>query len=192
MTLTITDDIKNALWGCLEIPLYLKTGAARFSGSLAALKRSLVVPVLLIPVIMWAIPRPERYAGHSFIWEFLLMFIQLVVGTGFFAGILYFFKPRHVTTEDFFKCITAYNWLSLSALVVNIPLILLAVMGINTWDDVLAMMILVTLYSYSFLAFMITYTLRTSAFIGVAFTLADLMLGEIIRSLTTYFMLHVF
>lgn len=191
MTLKITAEIKNALWGCLEIPLYLKTGATRFSGSLAALKRSLAVPVLLIPVIMWAIPRSERYADQSLTWEFILMLIQVVVGTVFFAGMIYFFKPRQVTTEVFFKCVTAYNWLNLSAFAVNIPLILLAVLGINTWDDVFAMMILVTLYSYSFLAFMITYTLRTSVFVGISFALADLMLGEIIRSLTTYFMLQV-
>lgn len=190
MPQVIHDEVKNALWGCLEIPLYLKKGATRFSGTVSAFKRSFVIPILLIPVIIYSIPLPDLYADKSFDWEFALMFIQICLGTAAFAGIIYFFKAKHVTTEDILKCLTSYNWLSLSAFAVNIPLILLAVFGINTWDDVYAMMILVTLYTYSFLAFMITHTLRINIFLGVAFALADLMIGEIIRNITTYFMLH--
>jgi hypothetical protein len=188
----ITDEFKNALRGCLEIPLYLRIGATRFSGTVAAFKRSMLVPVCLIPIIFLVIPKSEVYASKSFEWQASLMLIQILLGTAIFAGIIYFFKAKNVTNEDFLKCMTGYNWLSLSAFAVNIPLILLALLGINTWDDVFAMMILVTLYSYSFLAFMITHILRTNIFIGMAFAIADLMLGEIIRSITTYFMIHNF
>lgn len=190
MSPIIKDEIRNALRGCLEIPLYLKTGATRFVGTKAAFKRSLLVPLLLILVIIYAIPGPPIYEDKSFDWQFTLMFVQVSLGTAAFGAVTYFFRGRGVTLEDYLKCMTGYNWLSLSAFVVNIPLILLAVLGINTWDDVFAMMILVTIYSYSFLAFMIIYTLRITIFIGVSFALADLLMGEIIRNITTYFMLH--
>ena len=185
-------EIKEALWGCLEIPLYLKNGATRFSGTVSAFKRSLLVPVLLIPLIIYLIPRPEAYEGKSVLWEFNLMFIQVMIGNAAFAGVIYFFKAKNSSREDFLRCITAYNWLSLSALVVNIPLILLGIFELYTWPDVLAMMMLITIYSYTFLAFMITHTLRTNVFLGISFTLADIMLSEIIRSLTTYFMQNNF
>lgn len=188
----IKDEIKMALRGCLEIPLYLKMGAIRFSGTLASFKRSMIVPILLIPVILYVLPKSEMYGDKSIGWQATLMFLQVIIGIAVFASVVYFFKPKNVTKNDFLKCLTAYNWLSLSAFVVNIPIILLAVFGINTWDDVFAMMILTTLYSYSFLAFMIIYVLRVGIFFGVAFALTDLLLGEIIRSLTTYFMIHNF
>jgi hypothetical protein len=192
MSPIIINEIRNALWGCVEIPLYLKKGATRFSGTLAALKRSFLIPIILIPIIIYTIPSTGVYEGKSFDWQASLMLIQIILGTGVFAAIIYFFKAKHVTADDLRKCLTGYNWLSLSAYVVNIPLILLAVFGINTWDDVFAMMILVTLYSYSFLAYMIARILKIHIFLGVGFALADLMMGEIIRNLTTYFMLHHF
>lgn len=188
----IKDEITNALRGCLEIPLYLKMGATRFAGTVNAFKRSIIVPIFLIPVILCVLPKAEIYADKSLGWQATLMLMQILIGTGVFACVLYFFKPKSVTNEDFLKCMTAYNWLSLSAFVVNIPIILLAVFGINTWDDVFAMMMLTTLYSYSFLAYMIIYVLRVGIFLGVAFALTDLMMGEIIRSLTTYYMIHNF
>ena len=192
MSPIIIDEIRNALWGCVEIPLYLKRGASRFSGTITALKRSFLIPIIFIPIIIYTIPNTGVYEGKSFDWQASLMLIQIIIGTAAFAAMIYLFKAKHVMADDLRKCLTAYNWLSLSAYVVNVPLILLAVTGINTWDDVFAMMTLVTLYSYSFLAYMIMRVLRVHLFIGVAFALADLMMSEIIRSLTTYFMLHNF
>jgi len=187
---TIMQEIKNALWGCLEIPLYLKSGATRFTGTFSAFKRSILVPVLLVPVIAIIIPNPALYADKSVLWTICLLLVQAIISTILFIGVLYFFRSKHVTHEQFLKCITGYNWLSLSALVINIPLILLAYTGVNTWNDVYAMMILLTLYSYTYLAFMITYTLRINGYLGGAFAIMDLMLGEVVRNLTTYWMLH--
>lgn len=190
MSPVIRDEIKNALWGCVEIPLYLKKGATRFSGTLSAFKRSLLIPVLLIPIILFSVPTPEIYADKSLLWQINLLLIQVILVTATFAGIIYFFRAKHVTTEDILKCLTAYSWLSLSVFVTNVPLILLAVFGINTWDDVFAMMMLVTIYNYSFLAYMSAHTLRIHILLGVAFAVSDLLMAEIIRNITTYFMLH--
>ncbi len=187
---TIKQEIKNALWGCLEIPLYLKLGSTRFTGTISAFKRSILVPILLVPVIAVVIPNPAIYADKSVLWTTCLLWGQATISTLLFIVALYFFRSKHVTTEQFLRCITGYNWLSLSALVVNIPLILLAYTGVNTWSDVFAMMILIALYSSSYLAFMITYTLRINGYLGAAFAIMDLMLGEVVRNLTTYWMLH--
>lgn len=188
----IEDEIRSALRGCLEIPLYLKIGATRFAGTIGSFKRSLLVPIFMIPFILMAIPTSDQALDKSIGWKATLMLLQIIIGTSVFASVVYFFKPKEVTQERVLKCLTAYNWLSVSTFAINIPLMLLAVTGLNTWDDVSAMMVLTGLYSYSFLAYMIIYTLRVSPFLGVAFALTDLMMGEIIRSVTTYFMLHNF
>lgn len=190
MSPAVKDEIRNALWGCLEIPLYLKKGSTRFVGTSDAFKRSLWIPILLVPVVAMIIPNPEPYADKSHLWAICLLMLQMFLSTsGFIAGI-YFFRMKHVTNEQFLSCITSYNWLSLSSFVINIPLMLLAFTGINTWDDVYAMMILLALYSYSFLAFMITYTLRINGYLGCAFAMMALLIGEIVGNICTYFMLH--
>ncbi len=192
MLTSIKDEVRNALWGCLEISLYLRKGATRFSGKKAAFYRSLLVPLFCLPLIIWIIPDTENETDRTFIWRFSLMCIQMYLGTAAFATILYGFKGKNTSFEDFLKCLTAYNWLTLSGFVVNIPLILLALSGVNTWDDVLAMMLLLGIYTYSFLTFMIIYVLRVSIFTAVSFAVADLLMGEVISNITTYFMVKYF
>ena len=190
MTPDVKAEIKNALWGCLEIPLYLKIGTTRFTGTLDAFKRSIWIPALLIPVVAIVIPNPEPYADKSHLWAICLLMLQMFLSTSCFIAGIYFFRMKHVTNEQFLRCITCYNWLSLPSFIINIPLMMLAVTGVNTWDDVYAMMILLVLYSYTYVAFMITYTLRINGYLGCAFALMALLIDDIVRNICTYFMLH--
>jgi len=192
MSPDVKEEMQNALRGCLEIPLYLKIGATRFSGSVDAFKRSFVIPALIIPLVALTIPNPPLYADKSVAWTIGLFCIQEIFAILFFAGILSFYKNKNVTSGQFLKCLTAYNWISIPAYVVNIPLILLAVIGVHTWDDVSAMMVLTALYTYSYLAFMISKILGTTWYVGLAFAMADLMMGAVIDNVTTFTMLKLF
>ena len=186
------DEIRNALWGCVEIPLYLKRGATRFTGTVSAFKHSLIIPILLVPIIITTVPAQQLYADQSFLWIACLYVMQVFLGTAFFMLAVYLFKSKDVTNEHYLRCIVGYNWLGLSAYCVNIPLILLGHLGVHPWGDIYSMMMLVSLYSYSYLAYMITYTLKTNAFIGMTLAVLDLLLSEVIRNVTTYFMMHHF
>lgn len=192
MSPVVSQEIKNALWGCLEIPLYLKQGTTRFLGTKEALKRSFLIPLLLIPVTLFCLPSEMMYDGKPIAWQANLMFLQTIIGTSLFGAVLYFFKAKHVTVTDILKCVTCYNWLSLPAFIVSIPVILLGVFEINAWVDVSAMLLLITLYNYSFLAFMIANVLRIHILLGLAFAITDLMMSSIVSNLTQYCMLHNF
>jgi hypothetical protein len=88
------------------------------------------------------------------------------------------------------KFATGYNWLSLSGFVIQIPLMLLAILGINTWDDVQAMMLLTTLYAYGYLAYMITHILKMDWYLGFAFAIMDLLIVEIMSNIAQYVMVN--
>lgn len=191
MQVALKQEIKNALWGCVEIPLYLKMGALRFSGTVSAFKKSLIVPLCMAPLIAIATPNPPPYEDKSVIWTTMLLLIQAYLVVSVFAAILHFFKPKTVTSEQYLRCITGYNWMIVPSFVINIPFILLAVTGLNTWSDVYALMMLTAFYSYAFLAFMITHMLQIRWYMGLSFAVADLMFGQIIQNISIYFMMHI-
>lgn len=188
---SIKDEIKNALWGCVEIPLFLKKGATRFTGTVSAFKHSFLVPILFSPIIAATIPVSKLYTDKSFLWVVCLYFLQFVIATSIFMGAVWFFKSKQVTKAQYLQCISAYNWLGLSCYVVNLPLILMGHLGVHPWGDIFAMMLLTNFYCYSYLAYMITHVLKTNAFVGTSLAILDMLLGDVIRNLTIYLMTHL-
>lgn len=188
----ILQEIRNALRGCLEIALFLKIGITRFEGTIPAFLRSLVVPFLIIPVVIWTVPVLGDLANRSSGWIAMLHATQLVFGIASFMAIVYVLKNRIVTNEDYLRTITAYNWLSVPSYVINIPLILMGHLAVHSWADVSAMMLLVTLYCYCYLAYMLTHSLRTSWIFGITIAMLDFMVGEAVRNIVKYFyVLHM-
>jgi hypothetical protein len=191
LTPDIRHEIKEALWGCVEIPLFLKKGATRFTGTIGAFKRSLLVPALIIPLIVTIIPNPPEYADRSTEWTFGYVTLAVLLSTFVYLAAMYLFKSHTVTNEQFLKFATGYNWLSLSGFVIQIPLMLLAILGIYEWDDIHVVMLLPMLYSYAYLAYMITHVLKMDWYLGFAFAMLDLLIGEIMYNISEYVMTHI-
>jgi hypothetical protein len=191
LTPDIRHEIKEALWGCVEIPLFLRKGATRFSGTLSAFKRSLLVPAFVIPLIVMIIPNPPEMADRSFGWMLNYVGLAVFLSTATYLLAMYLLKTKSITNEQFLSFATSYNWLSLSGFVIQIPLMLLAILGINTWDDVQAMMLLVTLYAYGYLSYMITHILKMDWYLGFAFAMMDLLIAEIMYNIAEYVMTHL-
>jgi hypothetical protein len=191
LTPDIRHEIKEALWGCVEIPLFLKKGTTRFTGTLGAFKRSLLIPALMIPLIVMIIPNSTEYTDRTTGWMLSYMGLAVFLSTIVYLTAMYFFKSHTVTNEQFLKFATGYNWLSLSGLVIQIPLMLLAILGINTWDDVQAMMLLVTLYAYGYLSYMITHVLKMDWYLGFSFAMLDLLVTEIMYNISEYVMTKI-
>jgi|JI8StandDraft_2_1071088.scaffolds.fasta_scaffold102049_2 hypothetical protein len=191
ITPDIHHEIKEALWGCVEIPLFLKKGATRFTGTLGAFKRSFLIPALIIPLVVMTIPNPPEYVDRSTEWTLGYVGLGVLLSTIVYLIAMYFFRSKEVTNEQFLKFATGYNWLSLSGFVIQIPLMILAMLGVNTWDDVFAMMALTTLYSYGYLAYMITHTLKMDWYLGFAFAMLDLLVAETMYNISEYVMTHL-
>lgn len=190
ITQEIRHEIHEALWGCVEIPLFLKKGVTRFTGTLEAFKRSFLIPVCIIPFIVMIIPNPPESVDRSTEWMMGYVGLAVFLSTFVYLTAMYLFKSHTVSNEQFLKFATGYNWLSLSGFVIQIPLMLLAILGINTWDDVQAMMLLVTLYAYGYLAYMITHILKMDWYLGFAFAMLDLLVAEIMYNISEYVMLN--
>ena len=187
----VRHEINEALWGCVEIPLFLRKGATRFTGTIGAFMRSCLVPICVIPLIMLIIPNPPGYQDRSTGWFLTYIGLAVFLTTFFYLTAMYAFKSRAVSDEQYLKFATGYNWLSLSGFVIQIPLMLLAILGINTWDDVFAMMLLTTAYAYGYLTYMITHVLKLNWYLGFAFAMLELMIAKIMYNISEFVMVNI-
>lgn len=188
LTPEIHHEIKEALWGCVEIPLFLRKGTTRFTGTIGAFKRSFIIPAFVIPLVVMIVPSAPELSDRSTGWMLSYVALAVLLSITVYLLAMYLLKSKSVTNEQFLKFATGYNWLSLSVFVIQTPLMLLAILGINTWDDVQAMMLLVTLYAYGYLAYMITHVLKMEWYLGFAFAMMDLLISEIMFNLAQYLM----
>jgi hypothetical protein len=192
LTPEIHHEIKESLWGCVEIPLFLRKGTTRFTGTIGAFKRSFIIPAIVIPLVVMIVPSAPELSDRSTGWMLSYITLAVLLSTTVYLLAMYLLKSKNVTNEQFLKFATGYNWLSLSGFVIQIPLMLLAILGINTWDDVQAMMLLVTLYAYGYLAYMITHVLKMEWYLGFSFAMLDLLVAEIMYNISEYVMVNFF
>lgn len=175
--------IKDALMGCLEIPLFMKVARDRFVNSPEAMKASFLVPLLLLPLgIVIAPINPDLTAmpigklALRFCLDFALAFI------------VYFLIMKAVCkaldrSQYFNQLVNAYNWLNLSSLVISMPFFLLILKGYYQWEELENILLCLILYSYAYLAFAISLILRINWMLAASLSILALALGQVSGSL---------
>ncbi|MFK7839838.1 MAG: hypothetical protein AB8B83_05850 [Bdellovibrionales bacterium] len=154
---------KNNALAALETALFISKGPTRFSSDTKSLKRSFIIPLLLLPItlitVITAHPHGELANGATQI-LMAIYTLRLFVYYAVFLGFVYWIAKKLDRDDAFKRFATANNWLSLPATIAILPLLLLFLNGSNTWADIYPMMVIITLYAYAYTAFMASYVLR--------------------------------
>lgn len=175
MTKRITNSIKQNALGALEISLFLKKGANRFSSDNKSLKQSFLIPILLLPVtlitVFYAHPDGQLADGATQILA-MIYTLRLFVYLGLYLAFVYIMAKTLDKTAEFKRFVTANNWLTVPAACAMLPLLLMFLSGSHNWAEIYPMMVVVTLYSYAYSGFMIAHIMRIpyelAGFIAIA------------------------
>tara|TARA_B100000242_G_scaffold197639_1_gene142896 strand:- start:1165 stop:1953 length:789 start_codon:yes stop_codon:yes gene_type:complete len=155
--------IKRNLLACLETALFMKQGAERFSVSYIGMKRSFIIPFLILPLsIMTMIAaHPDSNLSMNAMQVLALIYgLRVVLYLAVFCTIMYFMAKNMNRMSSYCRFITANNWLVIPAAVLMLPLSLGFMGGHYEWSEVYPMMVCFTLYSYAYTAFMAAHVLR--------------------------------
>lgn len=167
--------IRQNLIASLEIALFMRQGAQRFSDDRKAMMASFIVPILLLPmtlfIVIYAHPATSLSAESAQI-LIALYSLRLFIYLTAFLAFVYGMAKSMDKMEHFYRFACANNWLTLPAAFLMLPLLALFTFGQNEWADIYPMMVFITLYSYAYTAFMAAYVLRIpyemAGFIAIA------------------------
>lgn len=167
--------IRQNLLGCLETALFMRTGADRFSSGTANLKKSFLIPVILLPLtlimVLGAHPAEALDASSMQIIG-IIYALRLFVYLGLFLGFVYAMAKGMDKLEDFNRFACANNWLTIPAAVLITPLIIAFTSGYYSWAEVYPLIVFITLYSYAYTAYMAMHVMRIpmelACFIAIA------------------------
>lgn len=154
-------EIKRNLLGGLEIALLMHQGARRFGNSYEEAMRSFIIPILLFPLTLaffYTFPAPD-VAGTSKNTLTLLFSLRLTFSWMLFFGAIAWILHRVDHMENFYRFVTATNWLSVPATVIFIPVVLFLLSGNWSWEQLYPFSKFLVFYSYAFSAFMAVHVL---------------------------------
>jgi|GEM_PF-3861104 len=174
-------EFKNALWGSIEIPLFLKKGVSRFTPHLSGLFISVLVPLLVIPIYLILLPAEEGLEEKSFIFRLSILTCSTLISSILYLSCIYFLKNYNTSKLEFIEFVTAFNWLSLSNLLIQIPFLLLGIVGVSSWDIIYDMLILTIFYSCAYLTFLIFHLLKTNWAVSFAFAIIAVITSEVVN-----------
>ncbi len=180
--------IRQALWGCLEIPLFFKMGVTRFENTRNFALWSCLVPLaLLLPISTLAYVNPEL-ADKGAIWCFFFFLGLTLLGGVLSLTLIYALTGVIRDNKSFWGYMAAYNWLNLTNFLINLPFLLLLSIGAYTWDEMSNLLLFLMLYAYVMNGFLITYIFRINGFLGASLAVVDFMCSEIVRKLMVMLM----
>jgi hypothetical protein len=155
--------LSQTLLGTLEIALFMPRGAKRFGGSVKEFKKSFLIPLMILPLTLITVLAAHPSGNLAPETAQILMAIyslRLFVYLGLFIGIVYFMAKSLDRLDGFHRFVVANNWLTLPAAVLTAPLLIAFMNGYYSWAEVYPLMVMITLYSYAYTAFMAVHVLR--------------------------------
>ncbi|HEY8191215.1 MAG TPA: hypothetical protein VIG74_02230, partial [Alphaproteobacteria bacterium] len=111
------EEIRRNLLGSLEVALFVTSARSRFGSTPDEALRSFIIPVILLPVTLFAVylsPRPEL-ADQSANIIALLYVLRLFASWVMFLGSVYLLARNVDRNEYFCQFVTAANWLAVPA-----------------------------------------------------------------------------
>lgn len=170
-----TDEIRQNLLGILEIALFMKGGEKRFAPSRQAMLKSFLIPLVLLPLTIFTVlaAHPEGAIDTTSMQILAVIYsMRLFVYLGLFMAFVYALAKSMDRLENFHRFVTANNWLTIPAAVLMAPLVIMFINGHYEWADIYPLMVVITLYSYAYTAFMATHVMRIpmemACFIAIA------------------------
>lgn len=174
--------IRRNLLGTLETALFMKQGAERFSVSKAAMKRSFLIPFLILPLTISTMiaAHPEGSAlSSTAINALAIMYgLRTVLYLACFMGFIYIMARSLDRVESFARMVTANNFLVLPAAVLMLPLSLAFMNGMYSWAEVYPLMVCITLYSYAYTAFMAAHVLRIPKELAIFVSVCSMAINQ--------------
>lgn len=168
-------ELRQNLTGCLEIALFMPRGAGRFCATYKGMMKSFAIPLLLLPLTLLTViaahPDPALSTTSAQILV-VIYSLRVFIYLALFLGLVYFMARHMEREEHFYRFATANNWLIIPAAVLSAPLIIAFINGAYGWNEVYPLLVFITLYSYAYSTFMITFVMRLpwelACFIAIA------------------------
>jgi hypothetical protein len=174
-------EIRQNLLGCLETALFMHSGAKRFSASKDSMKRSFIIPLLALPLtlatVLAAHPHDDLTQGTANI-LIAIYSLRLALYLGVFLGLVYFFAKNTDRLDSFYRFATANNWLVLPTIVFMAPLVAMFLAGHYSWTDIQPLLVIITLYSYAYMAFMATHVMRVPWELATSLVIAGMAIHQ--------------
>lgn len=174
--------LKRNLLGTLEIALFMRQGAERFSVSKQAMKRSFLIPFLILPfsiMTMIAAHPSSAELSSSAVYALAIMYgLRTVLYLAGFMGFIYIMAKSLDRVECFARMVTANNFLVLPAAVLMLPLSLAFMNGMYSWSEIYPLMVCITLYSYAYTAFMAAHVLRIPLELAVFVAVCSMAINQ--------------
>lgn len=155
--------MQQNLLGSMEIALFMKAGIKRFNKNPADLKKSFLIPVLLLPLTIFTVlaTHPEQNLDMTSIQLLTLIYsARLFVYLGAFLAFSYLIAQTMDRLEEFKTFVTANNWLTIPIAALTLIPLGLYLNGAAPYENIYPLIVMITLYSFTCVAFMATYIMR--------------------------------
>ncbi|HNQ91691.1 MAG TPA: hypothetical protein PKI93_02045 [Alphaproteobacteria bacterium] len=167
--------VKSALWGCLEIPLFMKIGTTRFENTKQATLSSFLIPFLiLIPTAEIAHINPE-FTDKSYTWLFGSFALLFLISASAFFSASYVAMWALEKRDVFYAYINAFNWMNVSSFAINLPFYLLVYAGFYEFKEMFNLFIFFVLLICAYQAYFITHILKINWMLGTAMSIMGML-----------------
>lgn len=170
--------VKQALLGCLEIPLFMSSGVRRFSDKREFAIFSFLVPLfLIIPTAFLSQINPD-FQARSFGSNLLRLFELFILSSIMFFTIVYFCFQALERQSEFFKFMGALNWLNLSFFLINLPFNLLVYTHVYTFKEMHNLLIFLMFFAVTCNAFLTTHLVRINWMLATSLSILALLVED--------------
>lgn len=183
--------IPEAVKGCIEIILFLKTSVERFENTKKNAVASFGIPVFFLLIESAIAPINADFENYSYT-EILVRFLAVTaISLLLYLPTLYFISQSLNRSQYFPRFVVIRNWMALNEFILMIPVWGGVMGGRWTWEEVHPFLLFLSMAGYAYTAFTITHTFRINwmlaaslAILGMAcdefsgFLTYDLVLGE--------------
>lgn len=181
----MTPELRLALLGCLEIPVFLKRGVERFGNTIAAVKLSLLALLMVIPLAAAFNGLSPGNTDITYGASVIHILFSWILSSVLFLGILFAMMGVIKDRVYFWRFVAIYNWLNLPSFLIQLPFLLVAALNWAAWETMQDYLILQLLFAYAYQAFAMTHTLKVHWTIAAAFSMIDLVCSSLASQITT-------
>lgn len=160
--------IRSHLQGCLELSLFMKSGIHFFQNNLEALKISIIVMLVLMPLGIPALAEAPEYKDVPLMTVAVTYMARVVLGWLLFLSSMYLITNWLKCRDRYQHFIIIYNWLAVPQVILVLPGIFMMSFGRHEWADIDGYFAFIFLYSLTFIAYMIRHALGVHPMIAIA------------------------
>lgn len=153
---------KNVWLGTLEAGLFMEKSVRLFPDDKKAGLLSFLVPLLL--PFFWVYPLavvPTQRMGDRGYFGLLSIHLPIeILVIAVFFPILWGVTKFLNKTEHFWRTVVMCNFIGIAEFALMVPLLAMVMLGIHSWDEIYAMLIVVMFYQIALTGFVIAYSLN--------------------------------